>query len=92
MESRSVTGAFTFSATLGRNIDINVESTLYPRVTIEHFGIGPLTSMFLYNAMDRTRFDDFRPAVHDSDGLFMINQNGEHIWRPLSNPEKLVQA
>ena len=30
-------------------------------------------------------FDDFRPQVHDSDGLLMHTGAGEWIWRPLSN-------
>ena len=52
-------------------------------------GIAPLTSMFLYSGIDRSRIDDFRPAVHDSDGLAIANGGGEHIWRPLTNPRRL---
>lgn len=89
MESRSLTGAFTFIATPGKDTVINVKSTLYPRKDIASFGIAPLTSMFLFNPMNNNQFDDSRPAVHDSDGLFMIAGNGEKIWRPLSNPRKL---
>lgn len=89
MESKSITGAFSFKATPGDNTVIEVKSTLYPRTQIKSFGIGPLTSMFLFNDVNRTRFDDFRPAVHDSDGLFMINSQNERIWRPLTNPRKL---
>jgi periplasmic glucans biosynthesis protein len=89
MESKSLTGAFTFKATPGDNTVVEVNSRFYPRRSIESFGIAPLTSMFLFNAMDRQRFDDFRPAVHDSDGLFIISSNGEKIWRPLINPKKL---
>ena len=54
-----------------------------------HVGIGPLTSMFLFDDTMRQRFDDFRPAVHDSDGLLIRNGAGEEIWRPLSNPKTL---
>ena len=89
MESPSVTGAFTFTAHPGKQTSIEVKSTLYPRRDIKHFGIAPLTSMFLYNAMDRVGVDDFRPAVHDSDGLLMVRQNGERVWRALSNPARL---
>ena len=35
------------------------------------------------------RFDDFRPAVHDSDGLLVVNGAGEHLWRKLANPKTL---
>lgn len=89
MDSPSITGAFTFIATPGEHTKIEVKSTLYPRKDIRNFGIAPLTSMFLFNAMDRTNFDDFRPAVHDSDGLLMLKGNDEHIWRSLANPERL---
>lgn len=89
MQSKSVAGAFTFTATPNKNTKIKVESTLYPRKTIPSFGIAPLTSMFLFNPLKHSRFDDFRPAVHDSDGLLMLKGNGERVWRPLANPSRL---
>jgi glucans biosynthesis protein len=45
--------------------------------------------MFLLDATNRGRFDDFRPAVHDSDGLLMLTGRGEWLWRPLANPRLL---
>jgi glucans biosynthesis protein len=39
--------------------------------------------------MNERFFDDFRPQVHDSDGLLMATGNGEWIWRPLNNPLRL---
>jgi len=89
MQSPSVTGAFTFTAMPGKNTEMKVDSVLYPRKDIPSFGIAPLTSMFLFNPINTSRFDDFRPAVHDSDGLFMIKGNNEKIWRPLANPRRL---
>ncbi len=89
MNSASVTGAYTFTITAGEQTQVSVASSLYPRRDIASFGIGALTSMFLFNGIDRTGFDDFRPAVHDSDGLHMIMKNGERLWRPLNNPERL---
>jgi periplasmic glucans biosynthesis protein len=89
LESVSLTGAFTFKATPGENTVIEVNSALYPRRDLSSFGIAPLTSMFLFNNLNHMRFDDFRPAVHDSDGLFMLNNQNERIWRPLTNPRKL---
>ena len=52
-------------------------------------GIAPLTSMFLYDQTNRWRFEDFRPAIHDSDGLLVWNGAGEMLWRPLANPTRL---
>src|SRR5690606_18335580 len=68
---------------------IDVEVALLPRVEVAAFGIAPLTSMFLFDASNRGRFDDFRSAVHDSDGLQVINGRGERLWRPLANPRTL---
>ena len=45
--------------------------------------------MFLFDANDRTRVDDYREAVHDSTGLLIWNGKGEQIWRPLANPREL---
>lgn len=89
MDSPSVTGAYRFDITPGADSVMEVEATLFPRVDLDNVGIGPLTSMFLYNQTNRSRFDDFRPAVHDTDGLMMVNGNGENIWRPLANPAQL---
>jgi glucans biosynthesis protein len=30
--------------------------------------------------------DDYRPEVHDSDGLMINDGDGEWLWRPLTNP------
>jgi glucans biosynthesis protein len=49
--------------------------------------------MFLYGK-DRAgrQFDDFRPEVHDSDGLLAQTGAGEWFWRPLANPHALNVA
>jgi glucans biosynthesis protein len=66
-----------------------VTATLYPRVDLPHVGLAPLTSMFLYDQTNRAGHDDFRPAVHDSDGLMVHNGAGELLLRPLKNPRQL---
>ena len=48
-----------------------------------------MTSMFFFGPNDRKDVDDFRPAVHDSDGLAIYNGQDEELWRPLSNPRDL---
>ncbi len=89
MDSPSCTGAFRFEITHGDVLDMEVESTIFARTDMSHVGIAPLTSMFLFDATDRARFSDFRPNVHDSDGLLIHNGTGEVIWRPLANPTAL---
>ena len=90
MESPSVTGLYHFTLHPGgTSTDVDVRATLWPRVDLGNAGIAPLTSMFYFDAKMRDRFNDFRPAVHDSDGLTVHNGNGEMLWRPLNNPRTL---
>lgn len=89
LDSPSVAGAYSFTITKGAQTRIEVRCTLFPRVDLTAAGIAPGTSMFLFDQTNPARFDDFRDAVHDSDGLLMVNGAGEQIWRPLSNPPEL---
>jgi glucans biosynthesis protein len=52
-------------------------------------GIAPLTSMYFAGKGSPPR-DDYRPEIHDADGLFMVTGHGERIWRPLGNPTALA--
>ncbi len=88
LDSPSVTGAYKFSVKPGDDLQMDVEVALYPRRDIDHIGIAPMTSMFLLDALSRP-VEDFRPAVHDSDGLMMQTGAGEWLWRPLSNHKTL---
>ena len=65
---------------------MQVRSVLFPRREIAAVGIAPLTSMYFFGPERRAGVDDFRDAVHDSDGLRMVNGAGERLWRPLRNP------
>jgi glucans biosynthesis protein len=89
LDGPSVAGAYRFVITPGETCVMEVEATLYPRVDLDHVGIGALTSMFLYDETNRPRFDDFRPAIHDSDGLLIWNGAGEMLWRQLAHPVEL---
>ncbi|MBM1633844.1 glucan biosynthesis protein G [Sulfitobacter mediterraneus] len=89
LDSPSCTGAYRFEITHGAVLEMQVEAHVFARTDITHLGIAPLTSMFLFDDTMRQRFSDFRPAVHDSDGLLIHNGAGEVIWRPLANPAAL---
>ena len=89
LDSPSVAGAYRFVITPGETTVFDVEATLFPRVALRTIGIAPATSMFMFAASNRAGFDDYRPAVHDSDGLLMDTGAGERIWRPLANPRTL---
>ena len=86
LDSASATGAYLFVVKPGAETIVDVKSTLYPRREITEIGIAPLTSMHLLAPNSPTRVSDFRPRVHDSDGLAIDNGRGERIWRPLHNP------
>jgi glucans biosynthesis protein len=90
LDSESITGAYHFEVRPGRITQVEVTSELFPRRSVEKLGIAPLTSMFLYGVdPSGHRFDDYRPQVHDSDGLMAQTGGGEWLWRPLVNPREL---
>lgn len=89
LDSPSCTGAYRFRITHGAVLEMKIDAHIFAREELKHLGIAPLTSMFLFDDTMRQRFSDFRPAVHDSDGLLIHNGAGEVIWRPLSNPTTL---
>lgn len=89
LDSKSAAAAMRFVITPGSPTVYDTQMALYPRLDIDHAGIGSLTSMFFFAPNDRAGVDDFRPAVHDSDGLWFRNERQEEIWRPLSNPRDL---
>ena len=89
LDSKSGAGSYRFTIRPGATTIFDVEMALYPRVDLPHCGLAPLTSMFFFGPNDRADVEDFRPQVHDSDGLMMLNGRGEELWRPLVNPHNL---
>ncbi len=85
MDGPSVAGAFSFRIAPGDETVVAVKMVIYPRKVVKRLGIAPMSSMFWFGENSRRRFDDFRPEVHDSDGLAMRTGSGERIWRPVSN-------
>jgi glucans biosynthesis protein len=89
LDSRSAAAAFRFTIRPGEQTIFDTEAAIYPRLDMAESGIAPLTSMFYFDAHDRSGIDDYRTAVHDSEGLLMRNGHNEQIWRPLTNPKDL---
>ncbi|MGY3614299.1 glucan biosynthesis protein G [Bradyrhizobium sp. USDA 10063] len=89
LDSKSCAASYRFTVRPGETTVFDVEMSLYPRVDLEHAGLAPMTSMFFFGPNDHNDVDDFRPSVHDSDGLAIFNGKGESLWRPLSNPRDL---
>ncbi|MEC9262892.1 MAG: glucan biosynthesis protein G [Pseudomonadota bacterium] len=89
LESPSVSGAYKFIITPGDETNVKVQSWLFAREDVAKLGVAPFTSMFLYGENTAVVPDDYRPEVHDSDGVNMITESGEQIWRVLTNPAQL---
>lgn len=90
LESPRSTGAYKFVLTPGADALLDVQARVYLRGKVTRVGIAPLTSMFLYGPNQLANRRNYRPAIHDSNGLAMHNGNGEWIWRPLNNPQELA--
>jgi glucans biosynthesis protein len=91
LDSPGATGAFAFTLRPGTRTEIDVHAVLFLRRDIGVLGIAPLTSMFYAGKASPPR-DDYRPEIHDSDGLSLSLGNGERLWRPLENPGALAVA
>lgn len=89
LDSPRVAGAYRFEIQPGTTTSVLVKARLYlrnaPNNPINTLGIAPLTSMFSFGENQPSR-TDFRPEVHDSDGLMLASGEGEWLWRPLQNP------
>lgn len=89
LDSQRATGAYQFDIHPGGETVLDVRARLFLREKVATLGVAPLTSMFFFgeNQPHRT---DFRPEVHDSDGLMVATGEGEWIWRPLVNPKQTL--
>ncbi len=85
LNSPSATGAYRFVLQPRTTTRVEVQATVFPREPVEKLGLAAVTSMFLYGENGAHAFDDFRPEVHDSDGLLISFATGEWLWRPLVN-------
>lgn len=86
LDGESLTGAFRFVSRHPKEVVQDVSSVLFTRRPVARLGIAPATSMFWYDDHRQEGAHDWRPEIHDSDGLAMLTAGGERIWRPLRNP------
>ncbi len=87
LDGPSLTGAYRFAMTREKGVVMDIEANLFLRRDIARFGIAPVTSMYWFSGKDKAFQVDWRPEVHDSDGLALWTGSNEHIWRPLINPK-----
>ena len=92
LDGPSLAGAYRFliRRTGGTLMDIEAEITL--RKPVDRVGLAALTSMYWFSETAKASLIDWRPEVHDSDGLAMWTGSGERIWRPLNNPPRIMTS
>ncbi|SES36285.1 glucans biosynthesis protein [Tranquillimonas rosea] len=90
LESPRATGAYRIASRREDGVIQDIEAKVFLRGDVERLGVAPLTSMFWFGKHNDDVAPDWRPEVHDSDGLEVHTGNGERIWRPLNNPPRIM--
>ena len=84
LNSTSITGAYSFTIRPGKETEIDIRSVIFLRQKVKLFGLAPITSMFWFSSGRMHNFYDYRPSVHNSEGL-VISEKNKNIWEPLVN-------
>ena len=92
LEGPHIVGAYRFLMTRGKGVVMDIDCKLFLRGDFVRFGIAPLTSMYWFSETKKPTAIDWRPEVHDSDGLSMWTGAGERLWRPLNNPQRVMAS
>jgi glucans biosynthesis protein len=92
LDGPSVSGAYKFACTRSTFTLIDVDAHVFLRRDVAQLGVAPLTSMFWFAEYDRGFRTDWRPEVHDSDGLALWTGKGERLFRPLNNPTRVITS
>jgi glucans biosynthesis protein len=90
LDSPRATGAYRFVIRPGETTALDVRARLFLRDGVGKLGLAPLSSMYFFGENQPAPAEDFRPEVHDSDGLLLAAAGGEWLWRPLVNPRRLL--
>jgi glucans biosynthesis protein len=92
LDGPSIVGACRFVMTRGKGVTMDIEQALFLRADVARFGLAPVTSMYWFSETTKETGIDWRPEVHDSDGLAIWTGSGEHIWRPLNNAPRTITS
>ncbi|MBF8723286.1 glucan biosynthesis protein G [Pseudomonas guariconensis] len=90
LDSPRSTGAYKLILRPGSDTLVDVKSKVFLRDHVSRLGVAPLTSMYLFGSNQPSKVLNYRPALHDSEGLSIHAGNGEWLWRPLNNPKHLA--
>ncbi|MET0340350.1 MAG: glucan biosynthesis protein [Polyangiales bacterium] len=88
LESRRATGAYAMRVHPGDTTTVEVVARIFLREPVRVLGVAPLTSMYLFGEEQPAARGDYRPEVHDSDGLAMRSAGDEWLFRPLRDPPR----
>ena len=83
LEGESVAGAYQFCITPGPETVMDIEAEITLRRPVQQLGLAAFSSMFWFGEGTHPRPMDFRPEVHDSDGVLMELESGALHYRPL---------
>jgi periplasmic glucans biosynthesis protein len=92
LDGPSIAGAYRFVITRHRGVVMEIEKALFLRSDIARMGIAPMTSMYWFSETRKPEAVDWRPEIHDSDGLALWTGLGERIWRPLNNSQRIIDS
>ena len=92
LEGPSIVGACRFVMQRDAGVTMDIAQSLHLRADVARFGLAPLTSMYWFSETKKPTAIDWRPEVHDSDGLALWTGGGERLWRPLNNPSRITAS
>lgn len=84
LNGRSVTGAYSFKITPGTEASVDIKSILFLRNKVNLLCLAPITSMFWFTLGQPDNFHDYRPSVHNSEGLVFSDEK-KVLYEPLTN-------
>ncbi len=92
MDGPSITGALRMDCDRSKGVVMDISARYFMRKDIARLGLAALTSMFWYGETNGRQGRDWRPEIHDSDGLAIWTGAGERLWRPLNNPPSVMTS
>ncbi|MES1926406.1 glucan biosynthesis protein [Salinisphaera sp. T31B1] len=88
LTGENITGAYRMVCSRPGEVIMDIQAHLFQRTPVRRLGVAPLTSMFWFSETNARVGTDWRPEVHDSDGLAIHTGKGQRIWRALANPPR----
>lgn len=85
LDGPSVAGAYRFTVTPGTETVMDIEAEITLRKPVRQLGLAPFSSMYWFGEGTHPKPHDFRPEVHDSDGLLLELESGNLHFRPLEH-------